>query len=413
MKNIRKTVLDNGLRLLSEKMPGAASVALGIWVDAGARDESPEENGLAHLIEHMVFKGTPGRDKTAIAREIDRQGGQANAFTSREQTCYHTRVRPEDLESALDLLVDIFQNSLYDEAELELEKRVIQQEIAMIEDEPEEMVHDLAAAGFWPGHHLGRPVAGTRLSVAALKREQILIWLDRQCPGPRLVISAAGAVEHQRLADLLSVRLKARPALAERLLEAPESRYGLTVRRRRLEQAHMVIRSDFPEIEDDRRQAAAVLSRILGDGFSSRLFQEIRERRGLAYSVYSSYSAFLKAGALEIYAATSPERAARTRDLVLAELKRLRREAPGAAELNEAVEGLITGLILGSETVENRMSRLAKNELLFGRAVSLAETCRRLKAVSREDLRELADQYWAEDRLAVCVLGPLSRKDFE
>lgn len=414
-----KSILDGGVRLVTERVDSALSTALGIWVAAGSRDEAltsaddSGENGLAHLIEHMVFKGTAKRDKLAIAREIDRLGGQTNAFTTKEHTCFHTRIRPEHLPEAADLLVDIFQNSLYDESELALEKMVIQQEIAMVEDEPEELVHDLSAAAVWPDHSLGRPVAGTKESVDGLDRTKILSWLDRHYSGPRVVVSAAGAVDHQHLADLLTARLNPRREADPRVLCPPVARPGLTVRRRKLEQAHLVVATDFPALTDRRRHAASILSLALGGNMSSRLFQEIRERRGLAYSVYSYYSAYQDAGRLEIYAGASPDKIGQTRELILKELADLNRTPPTVEELSEAVDGLATGLILGGESMDGRMSRLGRNELAHGRHIDLDEILRGIKAVTREDLLALAVEFWNEDRLSTCVLGPVRKADFQ
>ena len=415
---VEKTVLDGGVRLVTERVDSALSVALGLWVAAGSRDEglaSPGktgENGLAHLIEHMVFKGTGRRDKLALAREIDRLGGQTNAFTTKEHTCFHTRVRPEHLAEAVDLMVDIFQNSLYDEAELALEKMVIQQEIAMDEDEPEELAHDLAAAAVWPDHPLGRPVAGTRESVEGLDHRKIRRWLDRHYCGPRLVVSAAGAVDHQHLADLLAARLNPRPEIFPRALSGPVSRAGLTVRRRKLEQAHLVLGSDFPSLTDRRRHAASILSLALGGNMSSRLFQEIRERRGLAYSVYSYYSPLCDAGRLEIYVGAAPDKIGLARRIILKELAGLRLSPPAAEEASAAVDGLVTGLMLGGESMDGRMSRLAKSELIHGRHISLEELLGEIKAVTREDLLALADEFWAEEKLSACLLGPVKKSDF-
>jgi predicted Zn-dependent peptidase len=281
----------------------------------------------------------------------------------------------------------------------------------MVEDEPEELVHDLISAAVWPGHPLGQPVAGTPESVEALGRPEIMAWLGRHYSGPRLVVSAAGAVEHSRLADLLAARLKPRPEAAPRASAPPLSRPGLSLRRRKLEQAHLVVAADFPAWPDRRRHAASLLNLALGGNMSSRLFQEIRERRGLAYSVYSGYSAHQDAGRLEIYAGAAPEKIAETRRLILAELAALRAEPPSAAELAEAVDGLATGLILGGESTEVRMSRLAKNELIHGRFVALDEVLADLAAVTREDLLALAAEFLPEDRLSTCVLGPVTKKD--
>lgn len=409
----QKSTLDGGVRLVTEFLPSAASVAFGFWVAAGSRDEDAETNGMAHLIEHMVFKGTGRRDKLAIAREIDRQGGQANAYTSKEYTCFHSRVHPEHLEAAIDLFVDFYQNSLYDKIELELEKQVISQEIAMVEDEPEELVHDLAAEAYWPEHSLGRPVAGTQESIVALNREAIHRWITSHYTGPRLVISAAGAVDHARLADLLTARLNSRLENGAKNLIPPRARPRLTVKRRKLEQAHLVLTSAFPNISDRRRHVAAVLNLSLGGNMSSRLFQEIRERRGLAYSVYSSYTAYGDTGLMEIYAGAGPDKIAEVRRLILEELERLRSAPMNPQELVEAVSGLKTGLILNGEFMENRMSRLAKNEMIFGRPIDLNEVCRALDQVTTEDVQALAAEFWAREDLATYVLGPVKKADVE
>lgn len=406
-----KSVLDGGIRLVTEQVDGAASAALGIWVAAGSRDEESTENGLAHLIEHMAFKGTARRDKLAIAREMDRQGGLANAFTTREHTCYHTRVRPEHLPEAVDLLMDIFHHSLYDEAELALEKAVIQQEIAMVEDEPEELVHDLASEFHWPDHPLGRPVAGTRASVRALDRDIMLGWMRRNYSADRIVVSAAGRVDHQRLGELVASRLTGGLDSVPRRLAPPVMRPGILVRRRRLEQAHLVVAAAFPDQTDPRRRAAAVLNAALGGNMASRLFQEIREKRGLAYSIYSNYSAYSDIGLLEIYAGAPPGRIGETRRLIEAELDRLRREPLPETELTEAVGSLKTGLILSGDSADSRMNRLAKNEFSFGRRIDLAEICGELDRVTADDVRGLAEKFLPDAKLARCVLGPVNKKD--
>jgi predicted Zn-dependent peptidase len=378
-------------------------------VAAGSRDEMPEENGLAHLIEHMVFKGTASRDKLAIARAIDQQGGQANAYTTREHTCFHTRVRPEHLADAVELLADIFGNSRFDSGELDLEKGVIGQEIAMVEDDPEELAHDLASLAMWPHHPLGRPVAGSLASLDALNRDSILSFIGRNYSGPRIVVSAAGQVEHENFVSLAAKHLKPQPEAEPRQIGGPTSRYGLTVKRRRLEQAHLVISCDFPRLDDSRRQAAAVLNLLLGGNMSSRLFQEIREKRGLAYSVYSDYSPYQDAGLLEIYAAAAPDRIEESRDLILRELCALRTSPPSLEELREAVNFFKTSLILGGESMESRMSRLGRNELIYDRAIDLAETFAELDMLTRDDLAALAGEFFQAGHCAAYVLGPVKK----
>ena len=409
-----KTTFDGGVRLVTEQVHGAASIALGIWVAAGSRDEFCEENGVAHLIEHLIFKGTKRRDKLALARELDRLGGLANAFTSREHTCYHIRIRPEQLALAVDIMLDIFQNSLFSEDELLLEKQVIAQEIAMVEDEPEELVHELAAAAIWPEHPLGRPVAGDLDTLKGLDRLKVMNWMGRNYTGSRVVISAAGALNHQELADLLESQLKSRLGVEqEQEVNSPKFTPGLLVKPRQLEQAHMVVTASFPNIKDDRRHAASLLNWALGGNMSSRLFQEIREQRGLVYSIYSSYWPYDDVGTLDIYAASAEEKAGEVWGLIQTELKKFRVQPLTVAELEEAVEGITTSLILSGESLDSRMSRLGRNEFTFGRPVALEESCRALAKVTPDDLSALAQEFFGEDTLATCILGEVSEKDFQ
>ena len=408
----KKTVLEDGIRVVTEEVPIAISTALGIWIEAGSRDESEPENGLAHLIEHMAFKGTTLRSKLDIARQIDRQGGQANAFTTKEYTCFHTRVRPEQLPEAVDLLVDIFQNSLYEEEDLELEKQVILQEIAMGDDEPETYAHDLAATFFWPGHSLGRPVAGTSEVVSALDRKAITAWLEKHYTGGRIIVSAAGAVDHQQLVELLMTRLAHRPQGAARQMTRPEFQPGLVIKPRSLEQAHMVMATSFPDTADKRRHAASVLSAALGGNMSSRLFQAIRVNWGLVYTVYSYYNAYHGTGSLEIYAAAAPDRIAETRSLVKAELKKMRLELMPCEELAEAVDGLKTSIVLSADSMDGRMSRLAVDEMYYGRRVEPEETCAELDAVKAGDVLELAEEFFREENFLTCVVGPVEEDLF-
>ena len=414
--NYSKTTFEGGVRLVTEQVYGAASISLGFWVAAGSRDEFCEENGVAHLIEHLIFKGTERRDKLVLARELDRLGGLANAFTSREHTCYHIRIRPEQLALAVDIMLDIFQNSLFSEDELLLEKQVIAQEIAMVEDEPEELVHELAAASIWPNHPLGRPVAGDLSTLEGLDRLKVMNWMDRNYTNSRLVISAAGALNHQELACLLDGQLKLRPGAdlgQERRVDSPKFTPGLMVKPRQLEQAHMVVTAAFPNIRDDRRHGASLLNWALGGNMSSRLFQEIRERRGLVYSIYSSYWPYDDVGTLDIYAASAEEKAGEVWGLIQAELKNFRSNPLTTAELEEAVEGITTSLILSGESLDSRMSRLGRNEFTFGRPISLEESCQGLAQVTSDDLSALAHEFFAEDTLATCVLGEVPEKDFQ
>ncbi|MGL4208891.1 MAG: M16 family metallopeptidase [Candidatus Adiutrix sp.] len=406
MNNYQKTTLQGGLRVVSEEIPQALSVSIGIWVTTGSSDETPQENGAAHLIEHMIFKGTKTRTTLDIARESDRLGGLFNAFTSKETTCFHNRVRSDNLPEAVDLLLDMFQNSLFDETELAHEKDVIIQEIAMVSDEPEEYIHDLKAKALWPDHPLGLPVTGTVESVKSLTRPMLMDFIERNYDWSRVIISAAGNLKHKQLLDLLVSSLKFRETTSQRTLTAPTFAPKTVVKVKPLEQAHLVLGTPFPSLNNPKRYAASVLNLILGGNMSSRLFQEIRERRALAYSVYSHYEAYNTTGTLDIYLGASPENITEAFKVLKDEISRLKTVPLSEEELSVAVDSLKTALILGSETVDAHMSRLAKNEINFGRFVSPNESFQALDEVTVEQTSQLARQFFDEQNFCLCFLGP-------
>ncbi len=400
-----KSTLSSGVTLVTENLPHSSSISLGLWICAGSRDETPAENGLAHLIEHLVFKGTPNRDTLAIATEIDSLGGLTNAFTEREHVAFHTRVRPEHLERAVDLLTDIFHNSLYTEKDLELEKQVIAQEIAMVQDEPEELISELALAAAWPKHSLAMPIAGTLESIEALDQKAIKSWLGRKAADSRLLISAVGAVEHQWLYDLLQSRWPVdRPTTAEiSKVTRPQFCPGVEKLKRPLEQTHLLMSFDMPDQKSPDRWTASVFNLLLGGYMSSRLFQKIREEHGLAYNVYSHYSAYQEAGRLEIYAGTDPNKVSQVRALIEKELDDLAKVPLSQAELYQAIESLTTSFFLSQESLESRMTRLAKNESIHGRYISPLETAGKLAEVNSENVKQLATGLKEQ---ALFLLGP-------
>lgn len=407
-----RTELDNRLRIVTERIPHVKSVALGIWVNVGSRDEESGEEGISHLIEHMIFKGTARRNALQIAKEIDQVGGMSNAFTSKEFTCFHAKVMSDHLPMVTDLLTDIFLSSLYNAEDLERERQVILQEIKMVEDTPDELVHVLFSQNLWPDDPVGRPVMGTRESVSAIGQRDIRDYLLRTYIPPKIVIAAAGDVDHQQVVDLMG------PAFAEleaggtvAVKEPPQTARGVFMSDKSLEQVHLCLGTRFPSILSDQRYAAAILNIILGGNMSSRLFQEIRENHGLAYSVYSFFSGYLDTGMLGIYAGVEPDKTHQTVELIIKELAKFRDGVLEQGELKAAQEHLKGSIILGSESVDNRMTRLAKNEITFRRNIEFDEIIGAVNAVTVDDVVALAREYLQPADLCLTVLGPADVAD--
>ncbi|MDY6851353.1 MAG: pitrilysin family protein [Thermodesulfobacteriota bacterium] len=407
-----KTDLDNGLRFVTERMPHVKSVSVGIWVNVGSRDERQGESGISHLIEHMIFKGTARRTARQIATEIDQVGGMSNAFTSKEFTCFHAKVMSDHLPLVTDLLTDIFLNSLFGLDDLERERQVILQEISMIEDTPDELVHVLFCRNLWPEAPLGRPVMGTIETVSGFGRDEIQGYLERNYVPPKIVIAATGDVEHQAFVDLMGPAFeslsRAKSGMAS---SAPQVNTGVNVISRNLEQAHICLGSRFPSALDERRYAAALLNIILGGNMSSRLFQEIRENRGLAYSVYSFISAYIDTGLLGVYAGVEPGKTLETTQLILAELAKLREGVLTETELKAAREHLKGGIVLGSESTDNRMIRLAKNEITYQRYIEFDEILDAVSKVGPDQIVALARDFLESENLSLTVLGSVDETD--
>ncbi len=408
----KKTDFGNGLRVVTERIPHVKSVSVGIWVNVGSRDERGEEGGVSHLIEHMIFKGTQRRDARRIAMEIDQIGGMSNAFTSKEFTCFHAKVMSDHLPLVTDLLTDIFLNSIYDPEDLERERQVILQEISMVEDTPDDLVHVLFSENLWPGHPLGRPIMGTEETVSSIKREDIHSYLERNYLPGKIVISAAGDLEHEAFVELIA---PAFAALKQAGFPAdqtpPRTSVGVQVINKTLEQVHLCLGAEFPTAMEAKRYPAALLNVILGGNMSSRLFQEIREKRGLAYSVYSYFSAYLNTGMLGIYAGVEPDQTAATIALILAELDKLRSGQLEQTELKAVKEHLKGSIILASESTDNRMNRLAKNEITYGRYIDFDEIVESIDQVTVDQVISLARETLRPEQLAMTVLGPIDRNE--
>ena len=407
-KDVDRTRLDNGVRIVTQRMPHVCSVSMGVWVNVGAREEAPAESGLSHMIEHMIFKGTERRSAYQIAKAFDAIGGHNNAFTSQESTCYHAKVLNTHLGAMVDILSDIFLNSLFAQEELDREREVVLQEIRMIEDSPEDLIHNLACANLWGDHPLGRSILGTPENLAAFDAEHIRHFFRQNYQPERIVVAAAGDLEHGRIVEALAPAFGAvRPGadLPPRL--APQGRACIETHRRPLEQVHLCLAGSGLSVTDERRYAFSLLNSILGGNMSSRLFQTIRERLGLAYAVYSFVSSYEDSGMLGVYAAVGPKDSRKTIRCILEQMQRLATEPVSAQQLNDAKQYTKGGLILSAESNDNQMMRLAQNEIYFGRHTPLSEVIERIDAVGASDLQDLAAGLFSPECLALTLLGPV------
>jgi predicted Zn-dependent peptidase len=403
---IQITRLDNGLRIITERMPHVRSASVGAWIEAGSRHEPAALNGIAHFIEHAVFKGTARRSALEIAIESDRQGGHLNASTGQETTCFHTRVLDEHLPRALDLIADMITSPAFAPEEIERERSVIIEEIKMVEDTPDEFIHDVFTEHFWPNHALGRPISGSVATVSSFTREDVVAFVrDRYCASS-IILTAAGNLDHDQVVRLAQEYFGQLPCGSPVAVDAPVSSPALVLQQKEgLEQAHLLLGSPCPPASSPDRYAANLMSAILGDGMSSRLFQRVREERGLVYGIGSSVEAFRDTGVHEIYAGASPENIPEVVELVVAELGALKADGPTEDELRCAKEGFTVSTVLSLESTFNRMARLARHEMFYGRQIGLDEILARIEAVTRDDIVRVAHDICRGDQLAVTVLG--------
>jgi predicted Zn-dependent peptidase len=411
-ENIEVTRLSNGLTILTEKMPDVRSATLGFFYRIGSRHEPEPLNGICHFIEHCVFKGTDRRAALEIAVEIDRLGGHFDAFTSHEETAFTLKVVDSKIEQAFDLVADMLVNPLFDDEELKREQNVIIEEMKMVEDTPEELLHEIFSREFFPAHPLGLPIAGTPQTVKSFNREVTRRFHEEYFCPPNLIIAAAGNVEHTQIVELAekffepwSVVSGQRSAGKE---QKPRTKNPILLKQKRnLEQTHLLLATPFIEAKSDQRYAANLLASILGGGTSSRLWQKIREENGLAYSVGASAIPFQDCGLFQIFAAMSPENFRQTVDLSLAELKRIKTEAVTETELRLVKDQLSASLLLGLEDSSVRAANLASCEIIHGRQISVEETLQNLERVQVEDLQSLAAEFFKSENIAVIGLGSL------
>ena len=409
---IRKVRLDNGLTLLAESMPDVRSVSIGVWLRHGSRHEPARVNGISHFIEHLVFKGTEERTARQIALALDSVGGQMDAFTSKEFTCFYAKVLDEHLPEAIDLLADIVQRPRFDPTELERERQVVLEEIRMVEDTPDDLVYDLLAAELYPQNPLGRPIQGTAQTVRTISRGQLVRYFKGAYHPRNILIAAAGNLQHaalRRRVERAFAGLR-RAGASNGQPRRPRHHAGRVLHRKNeLEQVHLLL--GLPAYPENfaERFPLFVFNTILGGTMSSRLFQKVREERGLAYSVYSAMNAFTDTGFLAIYAATSPRTVRELLAVVREELRALRDKGPDGDELEVAREHLKGSLMLSLESTSSRMSNLARQEIYFGRQRGLAETLAAIDRVSVEDVHGIARRVVARKQLTLAAVGRTQR----
>jgi predicted Zn-dependent peptidase len=409
-------VLPGGLRVVSEQVPGVRSVALGIWVAVGSRDEKASLHGASHFLEHLLFKGTERRSALDISSVMDAVGGEMNAFTAKEYTCYYARVLDEDLALAVDVVADLVTSSLVTPDDVEVERGVILEEIAMHDDDPGDVVHDTFAEALWGDSPLGRNVIGSVESIEGLTRKQIDGFYRKRYDLPHMVVSASGALHHDELVRLVEQAFvlegDAAPAPLRSAARRPRSYSRVLHVPRRTEQANLVLGTTGLPRDDPRRFALTVLSTALGGGMSSRLFQSVREERGLAYSVYSYTDAHADTGSFGVYAGCSPGKVGKVLDLVRAELSQVAGEGVLDEEVRRAQGNLRGQMVLGLEDTGSRMSRLGKAELAHGEVLTTEQVLERISAVTPDDVREVARDV-LERPLALAVIGPYGKTDLE
>ena len=408
-----KSVLANGIKVITEEIPYLKSVSIGVWVITGSRDEQPSENGISHFIEHLLFKGTERRSAFDIAREIDSVGGTLNAFTGREYTCFYAKVIDKNFPLAIDLLSDIFLHPLMDPKDVEKERMVILQEIKMVEDTPDDYIHDLFNRACWGDHPLGYPVLGNSGLVQSFHRDQIRAYFKENYPPDQIIICAAGNLRHQEIVDSVNATFGQIPKSEKaRNRSKPDSISMSNSWRRELEQVHFCLGTKGLQYGHRLRFASYIMNAALGGGMSSRLFQEIRENRGLAYSVYSYLPTYIDTGLVVVYAGTNEGSFQEVVDLILKEFNRLKEEPLKSEELNTAKEQLKGNLVLSLENSDNLMTRLAKNEIYFGTFFPVGSILNGIDEVNEQMVQTLARELFNERFFCLTVIGPIDGNGF-
>jgi predicted Zn-dependent peptidase len=410
----RKTVLDNGITVISEPMDSVRSITLGIWFAVGSRDETAPEAGMSHFMEHMMFKGTPRRSARVISEEFDRMGAELNAFTSKEYTAYYSRFVDEHLEQAFDVLADMVVNANLDEPSCKSERKVVVQEIRRMEDAPDDHIHEIFSNTLWPDHPIGLPILGSRKSVRSFGHSESVAFRSRHYVSGNCVVAAAGNVDHDALVALAQDRLSglAHGPRSVRPVAHAVSRSRLKVLRKQTEQAHICFGVSTMNAHHPDRFALSLVDGVLGGGMASRLFQEIREKRGLAYAVYSYSMLYQDTGEFAVYAGTSPSSAEEVVRLIRTEVERVALDGVLPEELDRMRQAATGHLVLGLESTRNRMTRLGKNEVTGGEILSADEIMERFNAVTMDDIKRVSAEVLSAEKV-LAVIGPFTAKKLD
>jgi predicted Zn-dependent peptidase len=408
-RNLRRTVLPNGLIVLTERMEHLRSVAMGVWIKSGSRAEEAEINGISHFVEHMVFKGTRSRSAQHIAREMDSIGGNLDAFTGKETICFNVKSLADHVPIALDVLSDLVSNPVFASNDIERERGVILEEIKIDEDNPDILVHELFTQNFWKDHPLGKPILGTTTTVARLDQQRLLDYHMGRFNAGNMVFSAAGNLQHDEFVQAVTNKFASlHPGQPATELPAPLSSARILLKNKKsLEQVQLCLGVPSPPVADESRFATLILNTVLGGGMSSRLFQTIREERGMAYSVYSDITPYRDTGSLCVFAGTSAGKALECIDLIMAEFAKLKQEPLSEEELTRAKDQLKGNILMGLESSNSRMANLARQEIYFGHFFSSDEIIARVEAVQAEQVQHMAQQLFDPERIAVTLLGRL------
>ena len=416
-RSIRKTVLPNGLLVLTESMPHLRSVSMGAWIGSGSRDEAPEVNGVSHFVEHMVFKGTTSRSAQQIAREVDTIGGNLDAFTGKEMVCFNIKVLDENVPPALDVLSDLVLHPTFTPEELAREQGVILEEIKMDEDNPDYLVHEIFTQNFWKGDALGRPILGTAKTVSSFNQQIVFDFYASQFTPRNMVFSAAGNLDHDAFVAQVEQQFGSLAASGANLTTKPQAPLAtphITLKRKKsLEQVQLCLGVPAPPVNDPSRYGVYLLNTMLGGGMSSRLFQTIREDQGLAYSIYSEMNPFRDTGSLCVYAGASVDKTEKVLQLTLQELRRLKQETVSETELKRAKDQLKSNMVIGLESSGSRMSNLARQQMYFGRFFGIDEIIEEIEAVTSADVQELAQRLFQPEAMALTLLGNLGSMKIE
>jgi predicted Zn-dependent peptidase len=403
------TTLGNGLRVITEAMPHVRSVSVGIWVGSGSRRETGEQNGLSHFIEHMLFKGTTKRSAEDIARSVDSIGGNLDAFTAKELVCYNTKVLDEHLSLAFDVIADLVLHPMFRDEDIEKEKGVILEEIKMEADSPDYLVHEIFSSNFWKDHSLGRPILGTRETVKRFDSQMVRDYYSAVYAPASTVVTAAGNLTHDRMVSLVAEHFESVPSGVVSPADQPPATHARIALRNKkaLEQVHLCLGVPSYPLPHEERFACYVLNTLLGGGMSSRLFQNIRERQGLAYAVFSELNPYRDTGCLSIYAGTSIESARKVVESIVNEFRQLKDQPVGEEELRRAKDHLKGSLMLSLESTASRMSNLARQEMYFGRFFTLDELVESIESVTAAHVQRIAQTFFDPKQIALTILGNL------